>query len=117
MAKAWTDQEYEITDGVYAQAIEQERPGRTIRRTELLNQAKKLTERTTDDSVAMDLGNLTNARQELGLPVRSCIGPQAHRPKKLVMFLMSKYQLQSATQAGPRPILPASWVACATTPR
>ncbi len=93
MAKEWTDQEYEITDGVYAHAIGQERAGRTIRRTELLNKAKELTGRTTDYSVAMHLGNLTTARQELGLPVLSCIGTQAHRPKKLVMFLMSKYQL------------------------
>lgn len=96
MARNWTDQDYALTDDLYAGALAARRDGRPVARQDFLTACKTATGRTKDGSVAMHLGNLTQARQDLGLPVLPDVAPIAHYPKKLEKFLIARYRAGAA---------------------
>lgn len=91
MAKNWTDEEYEKTDAAYCYGLDKQRLGHRVTKAEIVEMAMRSTGRLQDYSVGRHMGNLTKARQELKLPTLACIGPEAHRPEKLIDFLKQKY--------------------------
>ena len=93
MGKKWTENEYELVDNIYKLAIEKETKGQPIRRVDIVAKAKQETGRTDDGSVNCLMGNLTQARMELGLPVANCIVTFPNRAEKLVRFLKQKYNV------------------------
>ena len=93
MAQSWTKEEYEITDAAYQRALERKGLGQSVTRQEILKECKNGLPERDPASIGAHLGNLTSARQEIGLPTLTEVAPFANRPVKLVNFLRVKYRL------------------------
>lgn len=94
MAKFWTDEEYEITDSAYQDAVEKKKRGSGVMRADIVDQCKRGLPERDPASIGPHLGNLTSARRELGLAVLDEVAPFANRPDKLISFLKQKYRLR-----------------------
>ncbi len=94
MGQPWTENEYAITDAAYQDAVERKLRGHRINRSEVLDQCRRSLPDRDPASIGPHLGNLTAARQELGLTTLAEISPFANRPAKLVDFLKIKHRLR-----------------------
>ena len=94
MGQTWTEKEYAITDAAYQDAVERKLRGHRINRSEIVDQCKRGLPDRDPASIGPHLGNLTAARQELGLPALAEVAPFANRPAKLVDFLKTKHRLR-----------------------
>jgi hypothetical protein len=93
LSKFWTDEEYQITDSAYQDAVEKKARGGRVIRADIVDQCKRALPKRDPASISPHLGNLTSARCELGLAVLDEVAPFAHRPKKLISFLKQRYRL------------------------
>ncbi|MGR3724342.1 hypothetical protein [Abyssibius alkaniclasticus] len=94
MGQSWTEREYAITDAVYQDAVDRKQRGLRISRSEIVDQCRRGLPDRDPASIGPHLGNLTSARQELGLPVLEEVSPFANRPEKLISFLKVKHRLR-----------------------
>jgi hypothetical protein len=94
MGQSWTEREYAITDAAYQDAVDRKQRGLRISRSEIVDQCRRGLLDRDPASIGPHLGNLTSARQELGLPVLKEVSPFANRPKKLISFLKVKHRLR-----------------------
>ena len=94
MGQPWTENEYAITDAVYQDAVERKLRGHRINRSEIVVQCRRGLPERDPASIGPHLGNLTAARQELGLPDLAEVAPFSNRPAKLVDFLKTKHRLR-----------------------
>ncbi len=94
MGQSWTEREYGVTDAAYQDAVDQKLHGHQISRSEIVDQCRRALPDRDPASIGPHLGNLTSARQELGLPVLKEISPFANRPEKLISFLKAKHRLR-----------------------
>ena len=95
MGQSWTENEYAITDAAYQDAVERKLSGHRISRSEIVDQCRRGLPDRDPASIGPHLGNLTAARQELGLPILAEVSPFANRPAKLVEFLKLKHRVRS----------------------
>ena len=93
MAKLWTDQEFAITDEEYQKSVEKILGGLQVSRSDVFRNCCDKMPSRKPTSISAHLGNLTTAREELGLPILKEIAPFRNRPEKLITFLKSKYSL------------------------
>ena len=94
MGQPWTKNEYAITDAAYQDAVERKLRGQRISRAEIVDQCRRGLPDRDPASIGPHLGNLTAARQGLGLPALAEVAPFANRPAKLVEFLKTKHRLR-----------------------
>lgn len=94
MGQSWTEREYAITDAAYQDAVDRKQRGLRISRSEIVDQCRRGLPDRDPASIGPHLGNLTSARQELGLAVLEEVSPFANRPEKLISFLKVKHRLR-----------------------
>lgn len=94
MAKTWSEQEYKHTDAAYQTALDRKARGEIVSRGEIIRLCKHCLPERDASSIGAHLGNLSEARRELGLAVLDEVAAFANRPAKLVAFLKQKYHLR-----------------------
>jgi len=89
MAKLWTPEEYKIAHELYEDALAKIGLGQPVKRNTYVQIGASRMKRT-EGSLRWLFGNMTVAREELGIPTASIFGRADHRAEKLVDWYRSQ---------------------------
>jgi hypothetical protein len=89
MRKLWTPAEYQIAHDLYEDALAKMRLGHPVNRSKYVQIGTSQMKRT-EGSLRWIFGNITVAREELGIPTAAIFGRADHRANKLVDWYRSQ---------------------------